>query len=90
MGRTVDQNGFTDQSSIPGQKGNTQYQFSNNQGNYPISSNTYFNNGVNKAYSMSGTNQTLNYTQPQFQNQNPLGYGTVSYSNTSIDNGFRR
>jgi hypothetical protein len=90
MERTVDQNGFTDQSSIPGQKGNLQYQFSNNQGNSPMNSNTYFNNGINKGNSINGTSQTLNYPKPQFQNQNPLRYGSVSFSNTSIDNGFRR
>jgi hypothetical protein len=88
MGRTVDQNGFTDQSSIPFQKGNLAYGYNGN--NNTVNTNAYLNSTVNKAYSMNGTNQTINHVQPQFQNQNGIGYGTAMYSNTSLDNGFRR
>jgi hypothetical protein len=90
MGRTIDHNEFTDQSSIPSQNGTLQNQLINNQGNYLINSKTCFNSGGHKGYSINGTNQTLKYNQPQFHNQNLPGYGTITYSNTSIDSWLRR
>lgn len=85
----MDTNGLVDQSTNNMQRANSPFgypQQSNN--NFAVNTSAYLNNTAQRAFPVNGSNQTVNYNLPQ--NQAPTGYGKIVYSNTSIDNGFRR
>jgi len=91
MGKTID-NGVVEQSTIEGQKQyNNQFGYTQPQSNFGIGTNNYIStaNGQKTGYPINNnmSNQNMNYTQNQ---RYVAPFGNVVYSNTSIDNGFKR